>query len=149
MESAQNDLMYFMHYFDRYDGHRKSEQYETALRDKVAARMEALVDAPASMHIRVDVEYLCAGAEALIACRRLLKNTYPFAYYLPKRNSKELFEHLQAQLEGVTETLAGLLEKEGEPDKACIVDTTADATLRLKHMKELLESRPAEPDTWE
>ena len=110
-QSAQSDLLYFMHYFDRYDGHRKSEALETALRDRVTSRMDAMLDDPNRMAIRVDVEYLTAGAEGLIACRRLLKNTYPFAHYIARGSSvKLIFEHLQARLESVTEALAGLLE---------------------------------------
>ena len=146
---AQSELDYFMHYFERYDGHRKSEQLETALRGRVTARMDELVSDPSTMQIRVDVEYLCTGAEALIACRQLLKMTYPFAFYMPKRNTKALFEDLQARLEQVTEQLAGLLEAEGEPDKLKIIDTTADAKVRLSHMRELLEGSPTEPDQWE
>ena len=62
---------------------------------------------------------------------------------------KAIFEHLQARLESVTEALAGLLEAEGDPDKLKIIDTAADAKVRLRHMTELLETSPAEPEAWD
>ena len=37
--TAQDDLAYFMHYFDRYDGHRKSQELETALRESVSRKI--------------------------------------------------------------------------------------------------------------
>ena len=44
----------------------------------------------------------------------------------------------QARLESVTEALSALLESE-EPEKQKILNTAADARLRLKHMREGLE----------
>ena len=44
----------------------------------------------------------------------------------------------QARIESVTEALSALLES-GEPDKLKILNTAADARLRLKHMREGLE----------
>ena len=115
----------------------------------MTTRVDELLMDPEKQHIRVDLDYLTGGAEVLIACRRLLKNTYPFAFFLRRgTNPKELFEHLQGRLESVTETLAGLLEAEGEPCKLEIIATTADARTRIKNMRELLENSPDEPEEW-
>lgn len=101
------------------------------------------------LHVVPRVRYLILGAETLIRCRRLLKNTYPYAFFLKRgTNPKAIFEDLQGRLEGVTESLAMLLEAVGEPQKQRMIATTADARTRLKHMKELLEGSPSEPEEW-
>ncbi|KAJ0399064.1 hypothetical protein P43SY_008684 [Pythium insidiosum] len=46
----------------------------------------------------------------LIECRRVLKYTYVFGYYLPPGKEKSLFEYLQENLEKNTEHLTGLSE---------------------------------------
>ena len=50
--------------------------------------------------------------KALQQCRRVLKYTYPFAYYLERTNQSEIFEQNQADLERATEALSELLENE-------------------------------------
>jgi len=50
--------------------------------------------------------------EVLQQCRRTLKYTYPFAYYLKRNNQSEIFEQNQADLEHATEILSGFLERE-------------------------------------
>ena len=45
-------------------------------------------------------------------CRRTLKYTYAFAYYLYRNNQALVFEQNQADLEQATEALSGFLERE-------------------------------------
>ncbi|RYG56676.1 hypothetical protein EON66_02325 [archaeon] len=59
----------------------------------------------------MDVTYLSEATEALLVCRRVLKYTYVHGYYLAAGPEKQLFEHLQEQLERSTEHLAELTEK--------------------------------------
>jgi ariadne-1 len=145
---AQSSLDYFMHYYDRFEGHRKSQELETELRERAHARMAELVADPATRAIQVDVQYIGEAVEALISCRRLLRFTYAFAFSIRKCNAKLIFEDLQAQLESVTEALAGLLEADGEPDKPQIIATAAGAKVRLRNMRGMLESSPAAPGAW-
>ena len=54
-----------------------------------------------------DVEFLKNASEQLIECRRVLKYTYTFAYYLADgTKKKERFEHHQEMLEKFTESLS-------------------------------------------
>ena len=46
--------------------------------------------------LHVEVEYLREATETLIGCRRTLKNTYPYAFYLPKGLEKLLKAELRA-----------------------------------------------------
>ena len=59
--------------------------------------MDCTHDAPtiAAWYWRRQVEYLREATEALISCRRVLKNTYPYAFFLEKGLEKNLFENLQ------------------------------------------------------
>jgi hypothetical protein len=88
---------------------------------------------------RIDLQYLIKAAEALIRCRRSLKNTYPLAYYMPDGQAKRLFEHLQADLDETTEKLSGLLEAEHGADRTPLVLCTASALQRLSHFTEWVE----------
>ena len=57
------------------------------------------------------MSHLGDATEALIECRRVLKSTYPFAFYLKPGPEKVLFENLQGRLEGQCELLSGALER--------------------------------------
>jgi ariadne-1 len=73
--------------------------------------------------------------EVLQQCRRTLKYTYTFAYYLQRDNQAEIFEHNQADLERATELLSGFLEHEiqGEQTTALqLMDTTRYCDQRRK-----------------
>ena len=43
----------------------------------------------------MDVGFLNAAIEAMVACRRVLKYSYVYAYYLSPGPEKNLFEYLQ------------------------------------------------------
>jgi hypothetical protein len=46
----------------------------------------------------IDVQFLKAANEKLVECRRVLKYTYVFGYYLPEGTArKRLFEHHQVR----------------------------------------------------
>jgi len=102
---------------------------------------------PAAALTRIDLQYLLDAAEALIRCRRTLKNTYPFAYYMRDGQAKTLFEHLQAELDETTEKLSGLLEDERGADRMPLVLCTASALQRLSHFTEWVEQGMTSEET--
>ena len=124
--------------YDRYEGHRKSQGFETKLRETTDAKIDQLLADTGRSLVAVELNYLSDATETLIDCRRLLTNTYPFAFYMEKGVEKALLEELQQRLEGVTERLSGALEQE-DPDRDAIVNFAADARLRKRHMLEGLE----------
>ena len=145
-QSAQSELDYYMHYFDRWNGHRLSQQFETKLREDAMAKMDELVADNSATHLLSEVQHLADATETLIECRRVLKSTYPFAFYLDKGSEKDLFENLQARLEGQTELLSAALEaKEAmQPDtftehRQKLVLLSSDARLRLQHLRSGVE----------
>jgi ariadne-1 len=62
-----------------------------------------------------EVQFLKEAADQVVTCRRVLKYTYAFGYYLPPGHEKNLFEHLQEKLEENTEHLHELVEKDLNP----------------------------------
>jgi ariadne-1 len=58
-----------------------------------------------------EVEFLKLAVEQVIRCRRVLKWTYVFGYYLNPGIEKNLFEHLQEKLEENTDHLHELVER--------------------------------------
>ena len=57
------------------------------------------------------------AAEALIKCRRTLKNSYAFAFFMSEGVELTLMEHLQADLNSSTESLSQMLEQETGHDR--------------------------------
>ena len=73
----------------------------------------------------MDVQFLRNATRQVADCRRVLKYTYVFGYYLDDGPEKELFEFLQQELEKTTEELSELSEQPlGEVDRAQVVNYT-------------------------
>eukprot|EP01112_Ceratiomyxa_fruticulosa_P023049 TRINITY_DN8658_c0_g2_i2.p1 TRINITY_DN8658_c0_g2~~TRINITY_DN8658_c0_g2_i2.p1 ORF type:complete len:571 (+),score=108.81 TRINITY_DN8658_c0_g2_i2:228-1940(+) len=98
----------YLHYFHRYTVHEESKKFEGKLWESVNAKMRAIQDTDPSR--LVDVQYVFDATEQLIECRRTLKYTYVFGFYLEEGPEKQLFNFLQSDLEATTESLSHLLE---------------------------------------
>eukprot|EP01115_Flamella_aegyptia_P012928 TRINITY_DN6647_c0_g1_i1.p1 TRINITY_DN6647_c0_g1~~TRINITY_DN6647_c0_g1_i1.p1 ORF type:complete len:159 (-),score=31.51 TRINITY_DN6647_c0_g1_i1:319-795(-) len=126
----------YLHYFHRYNTHEQSKKLEHNLRSNTYAKM---MDMQEEKSLRwVDVQYLEAATEQLIECRRTLKYTYVYAFFLKDGAEKTLFEYLQAQLETETENLSGLLEHSNVENllnqKKRVLEITRVAAKRLQHL---------------
>mmetsp|Transcript_15401 Transcript_15401/g.17109 ORF Transcript_15401/g.17109 Transcript_15401/m.17109 type:complete len:113 (+) Transcript_15401:1-339(+) len=90
-----------------------------------------------------DVEFLKTANEQLVECRRVLKYTYTFAYYLTdeaKAMQKERFEHHQEMLEKFTENLSELSEKPlAEMDRTDVVNQTRVVDRFMKNILKYVE----------
>ncbi len=88
----------------------------------------------------IDVQFLKAANEKLVECRRVLKYTYVFGYYLPEGTArKRLFEHHQENLEKFTEHLSwlseqGLEEFKKEEKRSEVVNYTRVTETFLKNL---------------
>ena len=98
-----------MHYFTRYQIHNESLEVESKLLDQVEKRKKEMETESMSYTEQQSIQN---AFKALQQCRRVLKYTYPFAYYLERTNQSEIFEQNQADLERATEALSELLENE-------------------------------------
>jgi len=89
-----------------------------------------------------DVEFLKTANEQLVECRRVLKYTYVFAYYMESRNKmqRERFEHHQEMLERFTENLSELSEKPlDQMDRTAVVNQTRVVDRFVKNILKYVE----------
>lgn len=107
--SARETLARYMHYFTRYQAHNQSLELEKKLLTQVEQRIQEMQAESMSF---TEQQALYKAFEVLQECRRTLKYTYAFAFYLYRNNQAEVFEQNQADLERATEALSGFLEQE-------------------------------------
>ena len=106
---AKRELDRYLHFYKRYQAHNQSQVYAEKQLQQTERRMIELQETAGSSWI--DVQYLKGANEMVIECRRTLKHTYVFGYYLAPTMHKELFEDMQESLERYTEVLSELTEK--------------------------------------
>uniref|UniRef100_A0A7S1D227 RBR-type E3 ubiquitin transferase n=1 Tax=Cyclophora tenuis TaxID=216820 RepID=A0A7S1D227_CYCTE len=124
---ARRELDRYLHYYKRYHAHSEAQAFAKKQLRETEARMVVLQESSDNARWS-DVEFLKAANEQLIECRRVLKYTYTFAYYLTdetKKRQKECFEYHQEMLEKFTENLSELSEKPlAEMDRTDVVNQT-------------------------
>ena len=122
---AKRELDRYLHYYKRFHGHDQSQAFATKQLESTEKRMVELQESTHGSWI--DVQFLKTANEMVIDCRRVLKNTYVFGYYLPTpaKRQRELFENLQEHLERFTETLSEMTELPlDQMDRSEIVNVT-------------------------
>ncbi|KAF0699866.1 Aste57867_9576 [Aphanomyces stellatus] len=130
---AKAELDRYLHYYQRFANHAEAGKFATRMRDNTDTRM-AEFEAEANGSY-MDVGFLNAAIETMISCRRVLKYSYVYAYYLPIGKEKDLFEHLQEDLEKNTEHLTGLAEKPlDKMDRSEIINYTRVTDNFLKNI---------------
>jgi len=158
VDSAKAELDRYLHYYQRYHNHDQSKKFAEKQRVQTEKRMAELHDkqsssasasgaalasasssaaAAASVSSWIDVQFLKTATEQVFECRRVLKYTYVFAYYLQDQNEKKLFEFLQQQLETTTEHLSELSEMDVSKMNRTEVSNYTGVT--AKFMKNLLD----------
>jgi len=81
---AKRELDRYLHYYKRYHGHEEAQKFAKKQLKETEERMMRLQETSDNA-TWTDVEYLKTANEQLVECRRVLKYTYCFAYYLPER----------------------------------------------------------------
>jgi ariadne-1 len=130
-ESARASLERYMHYFTRYQNHDESKKLDAMVLARVQERMRQCIS---SGMTPTDASYLEQTAHTLFMCRRTLKYSYVYAYYLTSGNRK-LFDHNQGQLEFATEQLSKMIEG-SDVERLAVLDRTAVAAKMLKNLQE-------------
>lgn len=132
MDNAKRQLLRYEHYYNRFHNHGLSGKTEREkLGHDVAERVRKL-EAHDSILIK-DASWLANAHRSLLRCRRVLAQSYVFAYYMfdgeetrtrpPEPGSvtmkqrQNLFEDYQKQVEGNVERLSKLLEKDVAADE--------------------------------
>ncbi|VDO97102.1 unnamed protein product [Soboliphyme baturini] len=102
-------LQRYLHYCNRYMNHMQSLKFENKLYVTVKCKMEEMQQHNMSW---IEVQFLRKAVDVLCKCRRTLKYTYVFAYYLLRSNQSIIFEDNQQDLELATEQLSEFLERD-------------------------------------
>mmetsp|Transcript_42957 Transcript_42957/g.108434 ORF Transcript_42957/g.108434 Transcript_42957/m.108434 type:complete len:526 (-) Transcript_42957:588-2165(-) len=109
--SAKTDLEYYMWHYHRYDSHKsagKIADKQRAEAEKKGSKLQRALDVRFA-----DTKFLGDAAEQLLACRRVLRWSYVYGFYLDKslKAERNLFLYLQEELEKNTNRLSELYEK--------------------------------------
>lgn len=91
----------FLHYFNRYFNHDVLNKHAEKQKKDIAIKMEQFREQTSQ-----NPDFLLEAVDLLIECRRILKYTYAYGFYLNEGAQKVFFEYLQANAEGITERLS-------------------------------------------
>ncbi|KAM0986225.1 hypothetical protein ACFX13_013678 [Malus domestica] len=112
-EMAKNSLERYTHYYERWASNQQSRQKALAdLHQMRTVHMEKLSDIQREPESQL--KFLTDAWLQIVECRRVLKWTYAYGYYLPdhEQAKRQFFEYLQGEAESGLERLHQCAEKE-------------------------------------
>lgn len=112
-EQAQHDLKKYMFFYERYNNHMKAGEHAKEMEPKIRILVEKL-NQEKSYPI-AELGFLQEALQEVIRCRKVLKWTYAYGFYLEDEKEKALFEDAQEQLEKNCDRLHEYLEQDFEP----------------------------------
>lgn len=160
---AKRELDRYLHYYKRYHAHSEAQKFAKKQLKETESRMVLLQESTENA-TWTDVEFLKVANEQLVDCRRVLKYTYCFAYYMPLPPSvkdsadyddsehrrlmqKERFEHHQEMLERFTENLSELAEKPLQSiDRVSVVNQTRVVDRFMKNILQYVDDGMGESE---
>ncbi|XP_022150406.1 probable E3 ubiquitin-protein ligase ARI8 [Momordica charantia] len=112
-EMAKNSLERYTHYYERWASNQTSRQKALAdLHQMQNVHIEKLSDIHCTPESQL--KFITEAWLQIIECRRVLKWTYAYGYYLPEQEhaKRQFFEYLQGEAESGLERLHQCAEKE-------------------------------------
>eukprot|EP00929_Paragymnodinium_shiwhaense_P031994 TRINITY_DN17809_c0_g1_i1.p1 TRINITY_DN17809_c0_g1~~TRINITY_DN17809_c0_g1_i1.p1 ORF type:complete len:543 (+),score=138.44 TRINITY_DN17809_c0_g1_i1:96-1724(+) len=108
---AKNALDRYMHYFERFMNHDRAMKLTKTEESTMEEKVHKLHDEH-DFEI-IELQFLFDALRQVRVCRRVLKWTYVYGYYLEDTGpGKHLFEYLQRNLEEKTDCLHEMLERD-------------------------------------
>ncbi|CAE7781353.1 putative E3 ubiquitin-protein ligase ARI5 [Symbiodinium microadriaticum] len=107
---AKHALDKYMFYFERFMDHDRGMKLTVTEEQDIEGKVQKLHD-DHGFEI-IELQFLYDALRQVRACRRVLKWTYVYGYYLDDSSEKNLFEFLQKDLEKNTDCLHEMLEKD-------------------------------------
>jgi len=138
---AKRELDRYLHYYKRFHAHSEAQKFAKKQLKETESRMVLLQEASDNSKW-TDVEFLKTANEQLVECRKVLKYTYVYAYYLnpSKLGQKDRFEHHQEMLEKFTENLSEQSEKPlDKMDRTDVVNQTRVVDRFMKNILKYVE----------
>jgi len=100
----------YMFYFERFMNHDRGMKLTVSEELDIEKKVQALHDKHGFEII--ELQFLYDALRQVRVCRRVLKWTYVYGYYLEETDQeKNLFEHLQKHLEEKTDSLHEMMEQ--------------------------------------
>jgi ariadne-1 len=112
-EQAQHELKKYMFFYERYNNHIKAGAHAQEMEPKIKILVEKLNSE--KLYPIAELTFLETALDIVIKCRKVLKWTYAYGYYLEDVKEKMLFEDAQEQLEKNCDRLHEYLEQDFEP----------------------------------
>ncbi|XP_077227066.1 putative E3 ubiquitin-protein ligase ARI8 [Tasmannia lanceolata] len=112
-EMAKNSLERYTHYYERWATNQSSRQKALSdLQQMQAVQLEKLSDKQSQPESQL--KFITDAWLQIVECRRVLKWTYAYGYYLPEHElaRRQFFEYLQGEAESGLERLHQCAEKE-------------------------------------
>ncbi|KAL5707851.1 RBR-type E3 ubiquitin transferase [Ranunculus cassubicifolius] len=112
-EMAKHSLEKYTHYYERYAANQSSRAKAIAdLHQMETKHIEKLSNT--QCQLQSQLKFITEAWLQIIECRRVLKWTYAYGYYLPEEEhaKKQLFEYLQGQAESGLERLHQCAEQD-------------------------------------
>lgn len=94
----------FLHYFNRFFNHDVLNKHAEKQKREIQQKMDQFRELT-----NQNPDFMMEAVDLLIECRRILKYTYAYGFYLEEGPAKTFFEYLQANAEGITERLTEAL----------------------------------------
>jgi ariadne-1 len=146
-DAAKRDLDRFVYYCERFHTQEEAQAFAEKHLEQAEVRTVSLLKSSDNFKWS-DVEYLQTAYEELVQCRRVLKYTYVFAYYLEdspiSRNSniyqRERLEYHQEMLERYAEILSDASEEPlAEMNRTSVVNQTGAMDRFMKNVLKYVE----------
>ncbi|XP_045803115.1 probable E3 ubiquitin-protein ligase ARI8 isoform X1 [Trifolium pratense] len=112
-EMAKNSVEKYTHYYERWATYHSSRQKALVdLQRMHTVYIEKLSDS--QCQVKSQLKFITEAWLQIVECRRVLKWTYVYGYYLPDNQhaKKQFFEFLLGEAKSVLERLHGCAEKE-------------------------------------
>ncbi|WCJ41386.1 RING/U-box superfamily protein [Euphorbia peplus] len=112
-EMAKNSLERYTHYYERWASNQTSRQKALAdLQQMINVHLEKLSDIHCTPESQL--KFITEAYLQIVECRRVLKWTYAYGYYLPEleQAKRQFFEYVQGEAESGLERLHQCAEKE-------------------------------------
>ncbi|CAI9762847.1 unnamed protein product [Fraxinus pennsylvanica] len=112
-EMAKNSLERYTHYYERWASNQLSRQKALAdLQQMQSVHLEKL--SKVQSQPKSQMKFIIEAWQQIVECRRVLKWTYAYGYYLPEYEptKQQFFEYLQGEAETGLERLHQCAEKE-------------------------------------
>ncbi|CAM0952392.1 unnamed protein product [Alopecurus aequalis] len=107
-ERAKNSLVRYTHYYERWASNQTSRQKAQAdLHRFESENLSDVLGIP-----ETQLKFIPEAWSQIIECRRVLKWTYAYGYYLEDKAKSEFFEYLQGEAESGLERLHKCAEKD-------------------------------------